>query len=159
MDFSHLDQKGQANMVDIGDKDHSRRIARASGFVEMQEDTIRKIRESLVKKGDVLSVAAIAGIMGAKKTPELIPLCHGILLEHVEVTFELDDRGVRIFAEVKTDAKTGVEMEALTAVSVAALTIFDMCKAADKRMGIGQIHVTHKEGGRSGVFDFAEDRP
>ena len=106
----------------------------------------------------MLSVATLAGIMGAKKTAELIPLCHGILLEHVEVTFELDERGVRIFAEVKTDAKTGVEMEALTAVSVAALTIFDMCKAVDKQMVIGHIHVTHKEGGRSGIFDCSEDR-
>ena len=158
MEFSHLDQKGRANMVDVGDKAISCRIARAEGFVEMHEDTVMRIHENLLKKGDVLSVATLAGIMGAKKTAELIPLCHGILLEHVEVTFELDERGVRIFAEVKTDAKTGVEMEALTAVSVAALTIFDMCKAVDKQMVIGRIHVTHKEGGRSGTMDFSEDR-
>ncbi len=158
MEFSHLDQNGRANMVDVGDKEISCRIARATGFVEMCEDTVKRIHENLLKKGDVLSVATLAGIMGAKKTAELIPLCHGILLEHVEVTFELDERGVRIFAEVKTDAKTGVEMEALTAVSVAALTIFDMCKAVDKQMVIGHIHVTHKEGGRSGIFDCSEDR-
>lgn len=158
MEFSHLDQNGRANMVDVGDKEISCRIARATGFVEMREDTVKRIHENLLKKGDVLSVATLAGIMGAKKTAELIPLCHGILLEHVAVTFELDERGVRIFAEVKTDAKTGVEMEALTAVSVAALTIFDMCKAVDKQMVIGHIHVTHKEGGRSGIFDCSEDR-
>ena len=142
--FSHLDAKGAARMVDVGAKPVQRRTASAEGFVHCAAATIRALKKQALPKGDVLAVAKIAGIQAAKRCDELIPLCHSLPLDAVEVTFGIDEGGVKIRAEARTTAKTGVEMEALTAVSVAALTIYDMCKAVDKEMVIGDIRVTEK---------------
>ena len=142
--FSHLDESGRARMVDVGHKPEQRRTARAEGWVRCAAATIAALRDQALPKGDVLSVAKIAGIQAAKRTDELIPLCHSLPLDAVEITFEIEPAAVRIVAEVTTTAKTGVEMEALTAVSVAALAIYDMCKAVDKSMVIGDIRVTKK---------------
>jgi cyclic pyranopterin phosphate synthase len=131
-------------MVDVGAKPSQRRTARAEGFVQCAEETIRLLRERALPKGDVLTVAQIAAIQAAKRCDELIPMCHSLPLDVAEVTFAVEPNGSRIRASVSTTAKTGVEMEALTAVSVAALTIYDMCKAVDKAMVIGEIHVTEK---------------
>ncbi len=131
-------------MVDVGHKPEQRRLARAEGEVRCRPETIALLREQALPKGDVLTVAKIAGIQAAKRTDELIPLCHSLPLNAVEITFSIEPEAVRIYAEVSTTAKTGVEMEALTAVSVAALTIYDMCKAVDKTMVIGGIRVTVK---------------
>jgi cyclic pyranopterin phosphate synthase len=131
-------------MVDVGHKPEQRRIARASGTVRCARSTIAALRAQALPKGDVLTVAKIAGIQAAKRTDELIPLCHSLPLSVVEVKFEVTDDAIVVLAEVATSAKTGVEMEALTAVSIAALTIYDMCKAVDKAMVIGEIHVTEK---------------
>lgn len=143
--FSHLDPQGKANMVDVGAKPDQVRIARASGFIELQPDTIRLIKENLVQKGDVITVAEIAGIQAAKETPRLIPLCHNLMLTKVEVKGHLKDDGITMVSMVKCTGKTGVEMEALTAVSVALLTIYDMCKAVDKTMIIKEIRLDSKE--------------
>ena len=143
--FSHLDADGAARMVDVGHKPEQRRTACAEGFVRCQPATIAALREQALPKGDVLTVAKIAGIQAAKRTDALIPLCHSLPLDAVEIFFEIESAAVRIVAEVSTTAKTGVEMEALTAVSVAALTIYDMCKAVDKAMVIGDIRVTEKQ--------------
>ena len=150
--LSHLDEEGQARMVDVGDKDVTSREAVARGYVSIQPETARLIREGLMKKGDVLTVAQIAGIMGAKKTAELIPLCHPLPLDKVDVDLELDEeRGrISVTATARTSARTGVEMEALTAVSVAALTLYDMCKAVDRGMCIEGLRLVRKRGGRSG---------
>jgi cyclic pyranopterin phosphate synthase len=139
-------------MVDVGDKPDTERSAIASGEVMMKQATLEKIRDGMIKKGDVLTVAQIAGIAAAKRTSELIPLCHPLPITHVEVTLSLDASlpGVVITASVKTTGKTGVEMEALTAVSVAALTVYDMAKAAEKTMKIQNIRLVEKHGGRSG---------
>ena len=142
--FSHLDASGSARMVDVGHKPEQKRTASAEGFVRCQPGTIAALREQALPKGDVLTVAKIAGIQAAKRTDALIPLCHSLPLDAVEITFEIEPAAVRIVAEVSTTAKTGVEMEALTAVSVAALTIYDMCKAVDKSMVIDSIRVTKK---------------
>ena len=143
-EFSHLDATGAARMVNVGQKPEQRRVASAEGFVRCQPETIAALREKALPKGDVLTVAKIAGIQAAKRTDALIPLCHSLPLDAVEITFEIGDAALRIVAEVGTTAKTGVEMEALTAVSVAALTIYDMCKAVDKGMVIDGIRVTKK---------------
>jgi cyclic pyranopterin phosphate synthase len=143
-DFSHLDAEGTARMVDIGAKPVQRRIAIAAGFIECSPTTVQSLRARALPKGDVLTVARIAAIQAAKRTDELIPLCHGLPLDKVDVDFEVQERGVNIRATASTAAKTGVEMEALTAVSVAALTIYDMCKAVDKAMIIGGIHLVQK---------------
>ncbi len=143
--LTHLDQSGKANMVDVGDKPESKRTAVAEGFIFLQNETLNMIRENTVKKGDVLSIAEIAGIMAAKKTPELIPLCHQINLNKVEVRATIQDIGVRITATAKCTGKTGVEMEALTAVSIGLLTIYDMCKAVDKNMRISDIVLLEKQ--------------
>lgn len=143
--LTHLDQSGKANMVDVGDKPESRRTAVAEGFIFLQNGTLNMIRENTVKKGDVLSIAEIAGIMAAKKTPELIPLCHQINLNKVEVQATIQETGVRITASAKCTGKTGVEMEALTAVSIGLLTIYDMCKAVDKNMRISDIVLLEKQ--------------
>lgn len=141
-------------MVDVGGKDVTRREARAAGLVRMAPDTLRLIRDRQLSKGDVLAVAQLAGIMGAKRTGELIPLCHPLPLDAVSVSFEFpDERTVRIDAVVTVTARTGVEMEALTAVSVAALTIYDMCKSVDRDMVIERIWLEEKSGGRSGRFE------
>ena len=142
--FTHLDATGSARMVDVGHKLAQKRTASAEGFVRCQPETIAALREQALPKGDVLTVAKIAGIQAAKRTDALIPLCHSLPLDGVEITFEIEPAAVRIVAEVSTTAKTGVEMEALTAVSVAALTIYDMCKAVDKSMVIADIRVTKK---------------
>jgi cyclic pyranopterin monophosphate synthase len=142
--FSHLDAEGHAQMVDVGHKPAQRRIARAEGVVHCRAETIAALREQALPKGDVLTVAKIAAILAAKRTDALIPLCHSLPVDAVDVEFELQERGVHIRAEASTTAKTGVEMEALTAVSIAALTIYDMCKAVDKEMIIGGIRVTEK---------------
>ena len=142
--FSHLDPKGAARMVDVGAKPVQRRTASAEGFVHCAAATIRALKKQALPKGDVLSVAKIAGIQAAKRCDELIPLCHSLPLDSVDVDFEVLANAVRVVATARTTAKTGVEMEALTALSVAALTIYDMCKAVDKGMSIGEIRVTEK---------------
>ena len=143
-DFSHLDASGNARMVDVGGKAPQRRIARAEGFVRCAAETMRLLKERALPKGDVLTVAQIAGIQAAKRCDELIPMCHSLPLDAVDVSFSIEPVGIRIFARASLTAKTGVEMEALTAVSVAALTIYDMCKAVDKGMVIEGIRVTEK---------------
>lgn len=155
MALTHFDAKGDAHMVDVSDKAVTNRIATASGWIKMAPETFDIVSEGRAKKGDVLSVARLAGIMGAKKTPDLIPLCHPLPLTKVAVDLTLDPDlpGVRILGTVKTTGQTGVEMEALTAVSVAALTVYDMVKAVDKAMEIGGIHVTLKDGGKSGRYE------
>jgi len=157
MKLTHVDDEGKAKMVDISQKFATERIAVASGIVKMQAETLELIRSGAVKKGDVLAVARVAGIMAAKKTAELIPLCHPLPLTSAQIDFEfVNENTVKITAEVKTTYNTGVEMEALTAVSVAALTIYDMCKAVDRAMVIDEIKLEKKSGGQSGVFDREE---
>ena len=153
-DLSHFDAQGNAWMVDVSDKDITERSATAKGSVFMQPETLRLIAARGFKKGDVLSIAQLAGIMGAKRTPDLIPLCHPLALTKVEVTLtcDTDRNAVEITATCKLKGRTGVEMEALTAVSVAALTVYDMCTAVDKGMRISDIRLTHKEGGKSGLY-------
>jgi cyclic pyranopterin phosphate synthase len=150
--LTHLDEEGRVKMVDVGWKPTTDREAIARGYVSMQPETLRLIKEGLMKKGDVLTVAQLAGIMGAKRTSELIPLCHSLPLNKVDVTLEPDEEQnrVNITATARTSAKTGVEMEALTAVSVAALTVYDMCKAADRGIHIEGIRLVRKRGGQSG---------
>ncbi|MCF6231679.1 MAG: cyclic pyranopterin monophosphate synthase MoaC [Rhodobacteraceae bacterium] len=154
MALTHFDDQGQAHMVDVSDKAVTARIAVAAGHISMARQTFEIISEGRAKKGDVLGVARLAGIMGAKKTPDLIPLCHPLPVTKVavELTLDPDLPGVRITATVKTTGQTGVEMEALTAVSTAALTVYDMAKAVDKAMQIGGIHVVLKDGGKSGRY-------
>ena len=144
-ELSHIDPQGKANMVDVGAKPDQVRIAKASGFIILQPETVRLIKENLMKKGDVITVAEIAGIQAAKETPRLIPLCHNLMITKVEVKGQLKDNGIRIESMVKCTGKTGVEMEALTAVSIALLTIYDMCKAVDKCMEIKDIRLETKE--------------
>jgi len=150
--LSHFDREGRARMVDVGAKPVTDRVAVAKGEVEMQPETLSLIREGRIGKGDVLAVAQVAGIMAAKRTPDLIPLCHPIPLTSVELELEPNEErsSVKITATVKTRARTGVEMEALTAVSAAALAIYDMCKAVDKGMKLTNIRLVRKAGGRSG---------
>ena len=152
MTLSHVDEQGRARMVDVGDKPETARLAVAAGEVRMKAETLALIRAGAVKKGDVLTTAQLAGILAAKRTAELIPLCHPLALTHVEVVCALRDEppAVVITASVRTTGRTGVEMEALTAVSVAALTIYDMAKAAEKTMEITGIRLVEKHGGRSG---------
>lgn len=155
MALTHFDGKGDAHMVDVSDKAVTPRIATAEGHITMAQETFDIISEGRAKKGDVLSVARLAGIMGAKKTPDLIPLCHPLPVTKVavELTLDPDLPGVRVEATVKTTGQTGVEMEALTAVSTAALTVYDMAKAVDKAMEIGGIRVILKDGGKSGRYE------
>jgi cyclic pyranopterin phosphate synthase len=150
--LTHLDDSGRARMVDVGGKPDTERLAVARGEVLMKKETLALIRAGQMKKGDVLTVAQIAGIAAAKRTSDLIPLCHPLPITHADVTLALDDSlpGVVITASVKTTGKTGVEMEALTAVSVAALTVYDMAKAAEKTMKIQNIRLVEKHGGKSG---------
>jgi cyclic pyranopterin phosphate synthase len=152
--FTHFDADGRAIMVDVGDKPVTERIATAAGAVYVAPATLERIRAGGVAKGDVLSVARLAGIMGAKRTAELIPLCHPLSLTSVTVELTLDPEhsAIEITATCKLTGRTGVEMEALTAVSIAALTVYDMCKAVDRGMKIGDIRLTHKSGGRSGTW-------
>jgi cyclic pyranopterin phosphate synthase len=150
--LSHLDEEGRIRMVDVGDKPVTARTAEASGFVRMAESTIEAVRERRTPKGDPLETARLAGIMAAKRTGELIPLCHPLALTHADVRITLEEDGARITAVASTSAQTGVEMEALTAVSVAALTIYDMLKAIDRGMVIGEIRLERKSGGKSGEW-------
>ncbi|MDF1873466.1 cyclic pyranopterin monophosphate synthase MoaC [Vannielia sp.] len=154
MALSHFDDAGQAHMVDVSAKSVTARIAVAEGWVKMAPQTLEKVLEGSAKKGDVLGVARLAGIMAAKRTPELIPLCHPLPITKVSVELEADESlpGVRIAATVKTTGQTGVEMEALTAASVAGLTVYDMLKAVDKAMEIGGVRVLLKDGGKSGRY-------
>ena len=145
-------------MVDVGDKDVTRRVAVAEGRVRMSEEAFRLVRDNALDKGDVLGTARLAGIQGAKRTSELVPLCHPLALDHIDVATELVEAmpGVRIVATTRTDGRTGVEMEALTAVTVACLTVYDMVKAVDRTMTIEAVRLVHKSGGRSGEFNAPE---
>jgi cyclic pyranopterin phosphate synthase len=152
--FSHLNESGEARMVDVTEKSNTARVARAEAFVHMRRETLDAIVGGAVAKGDVLAVARIAGIQGAKRTGELIPLCHPLTLSKVSVEFSRAGDGVlRILTECRVTGQTGVEMEALTAASIAALTIYDMCKSEDRGMTIATIRLLHKSGGKSGVWD------
>lgn len=151
--FTHLDDQGKAVMVDVGAKNSTEREAEALAHISMSPETLALIKAEKIAKGEVLGTARIAGIMAAKRTPELIPLCHPLMLEKVSVDFSFQGAGtLQINSRVKTTGKTGVEMEALTAVSVAALTVYDMCKAVDKELEIGEIYLLSKRGGRSGDY-------
>jgi cyclic pyranopterin phosphate synthase len=161
--LTHFNEEGRARMVDVGEKNVTERIAIATGVVHMEPETLRLINEGQIKKGDVLAVAQVAGIMGAKKTSDLIPMCHPLALTHVDISFTDNPDpnlhtglcSITIQATVKLTGKTGVEMEALTAVSHAALTIYDMCKAVDKGMIFTDICLLHKSGGKSGAYNRA----
>jgi cyclic pyranopterin phosphate synthase len=154
-DFTHFDAEGRAVMVDVSEKEVTDRIAVAKGSVRMAPETLRLVMDGGLKKGDVLAVARLAGIMGAKRTPDLIPLCHPLALTSVRLDLVCDpDRStVEITATCRLAGRTGVEMEAMTAVSVAALTVYDMCKAVDRAMVIGEIRLIRKEGGKSGTYE------
>lgn len=154
--FTHFNQDGEAIMVDVSQKDITMRIAIAEGSIKVNQDVFRSIKKQTNKKGDVLAVARIAGIMAAKKTSDMIPLCHPLFITKVTIDFELDEDNymIKAIATTKVNGKTGVEMEALHAVSVTLLTIYDMCKAIDKSMEISDIRLLHKEGGKSGVYDY-----
>ncbi|POO57498.1 cyclic pyranopterin monophosphate synthase MoaC [Agrobacterium rosae] len=154
LSLTHIGASGEAHMVDVGDKAETTRVAVAEGFVKMKPETLALIRDGNAKKGDVIGTARLAGIMAAKQTSNLIPLCHPLMLTKVSVDISEDDAlpGLRVQATVKLSGKTGVEMEALTAVSIACLTIYDMAKAADKGMEIGSIRLLEKTGGKSGHF-------
>lgn len=152
MELTHINEQGYARMVDVSDKEDSTRFARAQAVVKMQPQTLLAIRTGGIKKGDVLAVAQVAGIMGAKQTPGLIPMCHPLMLTGVDIEFIFDEdaSALIITSRVKTNGKTGVEMEAITAATVAALTVYDMCKAIDRWMEIGQVQLLEKAGGKSG---------
>jgi cyclic pyranopterin phosphate synthase len=154
MELTHVDEGGRVRMVDVGGKADTERVAVAKGEVSMRLETLRLVAEKGVPKGDVLAVAQVAGTMAAKRTPDLIPLCHPLLLTQVDVEFDIDEEASRIeiTATVRSRGKTGVEMEALTAVSVAALTIYDMAKAVERTMCIGNIRLVRKSGGKSGEW-------
>ena len=154
-DFSHFTNDGRPQMVNVGEKAITRRVAVASGRVTMSKDTLNTVKSGGLKKGDVLSVAQLAGILGAKQTAHLIPLCHPLALSHVDIQLTVNEPecAIDIRAECRLDGKTGVEMEALTAVSVAALTVYDMCKSIDKGIVINNIFLLRKSGGKSGTFD------
>ncbi len=149
---SHIDADGNVVMIDVSQKAITSRTATAKGFIAVSAHVITAVRNHQMKKGDVLTVAQLAGIMGAKKTADLIPLCHPLPLTNCLVTLEIDDCGIWATCTARTQGPTGVEMEALTGVSVALLTIYDMCKSIDKAMEIGQIHLVHKAGGKSGEY-------
>jgi len=160
MGLSHVDEQGRARMVDVGAKPDTERIAIAEARVQMQPGTLTLIRDNAAEKGDVLTVAQIAGIQAAKRTHELIPMCHPLLLSHVSLDLTPAQSGdqawIDLKATVRTRGKTGVEMEALTAISVAALTVYDMCKAVDRAMTITDVHLVHKSGGKSGTWNLEE---
>ncbi|WP_102401836.1 cyclic pyranopterin monophosphate synthase MoaC [Haloimpatiens massiliensis] len=158
MELTHINEQGRAKMVDVGSKKDTEREGIAYGCINMKRETLQKIKEGTISKGDVLSVAQVAGIMGAKSTPHIIPMCHPIMINGCDINFQLDfeNNKIDITASVKNTGKTGVEMEALTAVSIAALTIYDMCKAIDREMIISDIKLMKKSGGKSGVFQREE---
>ena len=148
--LTHVDKEGRARMVDVTGKSETARVARAEAFVEMSAETVKLLRNRAMPKGDPLETARIAGIQAGKKTSELIPLCHPLPLTHLDISIEVTDSGARIETVAKTKAETGVEMEALTAASVAALTLYDMCKAVEKGISIGPVRLLEKSGGKSG---------
>lgn len=150
--LTHFDDDGRAKMVEVGEKRDTYRKAIASGKISMNSDTLIRIKEGRIHKGDVLGVAQVAGIMGAKKTSDFIPMCHPLMLTGIDLFFDYFDEGILIKAEVTLTGKTGVEMEALAAVSIAALTIYDMCKAMDRSMVISDIKLDYKAGGKSGTY-------
>ena len=154
--LNHFDEKGNAVMVDVSEKSETKRVAVAKGSIKVSKEIMKLIKTGNIKKGDVLGVSRVAGIMASKQTSNLIPMCHPLMINGTNIDFELDEENSRviIYGSVKTTGKTGVEMEALTAVSVAALTIYDMCKAVDKRMVIENIHLVSKTGGKNGEFHF-----
>lgn len=152
MELTHFNEQGRAQMVDVSEKNITFRTAQAAGCIRMAPETLQKIKDGAIKKGDVLAVAQVAGIMAAKRTASLIPMCHPLQLTGVDIRFEYQPDGVAIRAEVRCKGETGVEMEALTAVSTAALTIYDMCKAVQKDMVIADIRLLKKTGGKSGTF-------
>ena len=156
MEFTHFDEQGNARMVDVSEKEITHRVAVAEGTIRISREVMDAVKGNKVKKGDVLTVSQVAGIMGTKRTSELIPMCHPLSLTNASVVFEVDEEACEIKAICRavTDGKTGVEMEALTGVSTALLTIYDMCKAIDKRMVIKEIHLVSKDGGKSGAFRF-----
>ena len=159
--LTHFNEEGRARMVDVSDKENPSRKAVATGEIHMQPETLRLIEEGQIKKGDVLAVAQVAGIMGAKRTHEVIPMCHPLLLTGVDISFQINQEPdaetglctITVNATVKVSGQTGVEMEALTAVSMTVLTIYDMCKAVDRGMYFNEIGLLHKSGGKSGTFD------
>lgn len=155
MELTHINEEGRAKMVDVSEKVDTVREAVAIGYVSMKRETLEKIKEGTISKGDVLSVAQVGGIMGAKNTPQIIPMCHPIMISGCDINFKMDfeNNRVEITATTKTVGKTGIEMEALTAVTTAALTIYDMCKAIDREMIINNIMLVKKSGGKSGVFE------
>lgn len=157
-ELTHFNEAGRATMVDVSDKDITTRIATACATVKLNRNTYELIKEGRMKKGDVLAVAQVAGIMGAKKTPDIIPMCHPIALTKVDISYELDDEKYTIYIESTTKCKgeTGVEMEALTAASVCALTIYDMCKAIQRDIEITGIHLLAKSGGKSGDYRYSK---
>ena len=156
MEFTHFNTDGRARMVDVTDKDVTSRTAVAEGTIYMNSETVKKVVDGTVKKGDVLNVAQVAGIMAAKKTSDVIPMCHPLMLTAVDISFDVKETEIVIRSTVKCKGETGVEMEALTAVSVAALTIYDMCKALQKDMTIGEIKLLEKTGGKSGYYSNGE---
>jgi cyclic pyranopterin phosphate synthase len=152
--LTHINDKGYAKMVDISEKNDTNRVAVASGKIYISDETLDRVKNGGIKKGDVLSVAQVAGIMGAKNTSSIIPMCHNINLVGCDLEFNINENYIEILCTAKSCGKTGVEMEALSGVSIAALTIYDMCKAIDKKMIIGDIHLVEKRGGKSGDFKF-----
>lgn len=153
MELTHFNEQGRAHMVDVSEKKQTYRIARATATVHMAESTMDRIREGSIGKGDVLAVAQVAGIMAAKNTSGLIPMCHPLLLTKINIAFEMENTALHICSEVCCRGETGVEMEALTAASVAALTVYDMCKAVQRNMTVTDIKLLYKEGGKSGVYE------
>lgn len=152
MEFTHFNENGRAHMVNVSGKDDTERIAVARGKIKMKKETIEKIKEGLIKKGDVLSVAQVAGIMGGKKCSDIIPMCHNIFISGLDIRFNILGDEIEIESEARTIGKTGVEMEAISAVTIAAMTIYDMCKSVDKDMVIHDIRLIKKSGGKSGLY-------
>jgi cyclic pyranopterin phosphate synthase len=155
MELTHINEEGRAKMVDVSEKSDTVRVAIAVGSISMKKETLERIKEGTISKGDVLAVAQVGGIMGAKSTSQIIPMCHAIMISGCDISFNIDmeNTKIEITATTKTVGKTGIEMEALTAVSVAALTIYDMCKAIDREMIINNIMLVKKSGGKSGIFE------
>lgn len=153
MELTHFNEQGRARMVDVSEKAQTYRVARAAATVNMSRATMEQIKAGTIGKGDVLAVAQVAGIMAAKKTGELIPMCHPLLLTKVDIAFEIQETALHIYSEVRCHGETGVEMEALTAVSAVALTVYDMCKAVQRDMSVTDIHLLYKAGGKSGIYE------
>lgn len=152
MEFTHFDENNNAVMVDVSQKDITYRVAEATGKITLCDEAMEAVKGKKIKKGDVLTVAQVAGIMGQKRTSEFIPMCHNINLTNAEITFTIEGNDITVFSKAKTSSQTGVEMEALMGVNIALLTVYDMCKSIDKRMLISNIHLLEKTGGKSGDF-------